>query len=94
MPTLVTQPAQPSQPDTERARHTIERLGQALRRARQAQGLDQQDLADALDVHRSYLVGVENGHTTLALTRLIVALDLVGLELVVRERRPSVGTDE
>lgn len=73
---------------------TTQRLGRALRRARQAQGLDQQDLADALDVHRSYLVGVENGHTTLALSRLIAALDLVGLELVVRERQPSLGAEE
>ena len=83
-----------SDPLAERARPTTDRLGHALRLARKAQGLDQQDLADALDVHRSYLVAVENGRTTLALSRLIVALELVGLELDVRERQPRPGGDE
>jgi transcriptional regulator with XRE-family HTH domain len=82
-----------SDPLAARARPTTERLGRALRQARRAQGLDQQDLADALDVHRSYLVAVESGRTTLALSRLIVALELVGLELDVRERRPTPIAD-
>ena len=38
-----------------------ERVGQNLRRAREALGISQEDLADRAGLHRTYVSGVERG---------------------------------
>lgn len=42
-------------------------VGRNIRRYRQSRGLSQEDLADILGVHRTYLGGVERGERNLTL---------------------------
>jgi len=65
------------------ARRTYERLVRELKRGRASQHLTQQDLADALDVPRPYVVSLESNRPVHQIDRLIKALHLLGLELVV-----------
>jgi transcriptional regulator with XRE-family HTH domain len=48
------------------------------------QGLDQQGLADAAGLHRSYLSDIERGKSTEQTDRLFRVLRRLGLEVVVR----------
>lgn len=68
-------------------------LGEALRRARLAQGLTQEELADIAKLTRPHLVHIEKGKTTERLDQLFRLASLLGLELVVRPRRTHRGTD-
>jgi len=64
------------------ARQTHAGIVRALKRARAEQKLTQQDIADALDVSRPYVVELEATRPVHQLDRLIKALHLVGLDLV------------
>lgn len=69
-------------------------VGLNLRARRQAQGLSQEDFADAIGVHRTYLGDVERGERNISLQRLErIAIEL-GIEarslLSEAARTPSV----
>ena len=69
----------------ERAART--KLGQAVRRERQAKGFSQEALAFACDLHRTYVGSVERGERNLSLdniVRLAAALGLKASELLRR----------
>ena len=57
-------------------------VGRNLRARRQEQGLSQEDFADAIGVHRTYLGDVERGERNLSLQRL----ERIALELGVEAR--------
>ncbi|MEQ1702716.1 MAG: helix-turn-helix transcriptional regulator [Ilumatobacteraceae bacterium] len=63
-------------------------LGNTIRRAREQQGLDQAELAERADVHRTYVSKFENNPPRDTLSRLIRMLQALDLELVVRQRTP------
>lgn len=58
-------------------------LGALIRQARSARGMTQQELAEHLGVHRRYVSALENGHDTIALRRLLLALDVLDLQVQV-----------
>ncbi len=62
-------------------------LGKALASARQARGLTQQELANRMYIHRSYLARMEAGLSTEQVTRTLSVLRELGFELLVVERR-------
>ncbi len=64
-----------------------EALGQAIRHYRMTRGLDQQQLADAAGLHRSYLSDLERGKATEQTARLFRVLRRLGLEVIVRPAR-------
>ena len=62
-------------------------LGQTIRAARAEVGLSQEALADAADVDRSYMGGVERGEHNLSMMRIVricAALNTKPSELFVR----------
>ena len=59
-------------------------LGQAIRHFRDLQGLDQQQLADAAGLNRTYLSDLERGKSTEQTIRLFRVLRRLGLEVVIR----------
>lgn len=59
----------------------VETLGLVLREARLKRGLTQQQIADSLNVHQSYVVELEAGKAVKALDRLLEFTQLVGLTL-------------
>jgi transcriptional regulator with XRE-family HTH domain len=65
----------------------LERLGQAIRRARKDRGIAQEKLALDCEIERSYLGGIERGEvnfTYMKLVRIAKELDLSIAELVTR----------
>jgi HTH-type transcriptional regulator/antitoxin HipB len=65
---------------------TSERIGQAVRKARKHQGLDQQTLALVADVGERSIYRIENGEQTVRLDVLLRVLTALGLQLdVVRQ---------
>jgi transcriptional regulator with XRE-family HTH domain len=61
------------------------RVGQQLRAYRTARGLSQEDFADHLGVHRTYLGGLERGERNLTLKsveRLAARLKIAPLDLL------------
>ena len=63
----------------------LERLGQAIRRARKDRGIAQEKLALDCEIERSYLGGIERGEvnfTYMKLVRIAKELDLPVAELV------------
>jgi HTH-type transcriptional regulator / antitoxin HipB len=62
-------------------------LGEAIAAARQRAGVTQAELADWLQVGRTAVVDLESGMDVRRLRRLMEALDVLGLELVVRPKR-------
>jgi HTH-type transcriptional regulator / antitoxin HipB len=65
---------------------TVRDLSRALRDARTRQGLSQEETSLATGINRTYLSGLESGHETAILKRLLHLIDSLGLELVVRPR--------
>jgi transcriptional regulator with XRE-family HTH domain len=55
-------------------------LGANLRRYRVARGISQEELADEIGVHRTYLGGVERGERNLTLKSVERIADSIGLE--------------
>ena len=65
---------------------TPQDIGQAVRRARKALGLRQDELAAAAGVGLRFLVELERGKPTVQLGRTLQVLDAVGLHVRVAER--------
>ena len=61
-------------------------LGQAVRRQRQASNLRQIDLAGIGNTGNRLIVDVEKGKPTVQLQKVLDLLDLLGLELIVRQK--------
>lgn len=55
-------------------------LGRNLRAYRQARGLSQEAFADVLEVHRTYMGGVERGERNLTLKSVERIADHLGVE--------------
>ena len=71
------------------------RVGDNLRRQRQALGLSQEAFADHVGVHRTYMGGVERGERNLTLRSLERLADLLGvdpLELLSHESTQAPST--
>lgn len=64
-------------------------LGALVRSARQEQGLTQLDLAGTANTGNRFVVDLEKGKPTLQLQKTLDALALLGLEVVIRSRRPG-----
>ena len=78
------------------SRITRAALGTAVRELRTERGLSQEALADAAQVHVTYLSGIERGLRNPSLDKLnalAVALDIATLELLARADS-LVGDDE
>ena len=63
--------------------------GANIRAYRTAKGVSQEELADALGVHRTYMGGVERGERNLTLRSLERLADRMGVDPVDLLRRPS-----
>lgn len=61
-------------------------LGRSIREFRLRRHVSQQELADRVGLHRSYLSELESGATTEALDRIVRTLSALDLEIVIRER--------
>ena len=66
-------------------------VGAAIRQARKAMGLRQDELAAAAGVGLRFLVELERGKPTVQLDRLLAVLAAVGLELSVIPRQTVPG---
>ncbi|WP_298862340.1 helix-turn-helix domain-containing protein [uncultured Microbacterium sp.] len=67
-------------------------LGQVISAVRTQRGLRQEDLADALGVSRTYVAGLESGHSTTQLLRLFRAMRMLGIHLTATvDEVPSDG---
>lgn len=55
-------------------------LGENLRALRRERGLSQEDFADALGVHRTYMGGVERGERNLTLKSVERIADRLGVD--------------
>lgn len=62
-------------------------FGPALSEFRHLAGVRQADLAERLDLHRTYLSALENGRSNPAMRALMRAYRELGLEVVVRPAR-------
>lgn len=61
--------------------HAPADFGRALRQARLARGLSQEQLADALALPQSTVSEIENGKSTIYLRRLLTLARATGLQL-------------
>ena len=66
-------------------------VGHAIRRFREARGLDQSALAEMADVHRTYVSKIENDTPADTLGRLMRMLRALDLELVIRPSEAPGG---
>ncbi|MHB1782747.1 MAG: helix-turn-helix domain-containing protein [Acidimicrobiales bacterium] len=73
-----------------RATNTTE-LGRTLARVRKTTGLGQEEMAERVGVHRSYLSRMENGLSTEQIQRLFAILRESGYEIVLRPRAKRDG---
>jgi transcriptional regulator with XRE-family HTH domain len=55
-------------------------LGRNLRRLRESQGMSQEDFADKLGYHRTYLGGIERGERNLTLRSVERIASLTGMD--------------
>lgn len=62
-------------------------FGPALSEFRHLAGIRQQDLAERLEMQRTYLSALENGRSNTAMRSLMRAFRELGLEVVVRPAR-------
>jgi transcriptional regulator with XRE-family HTH domain len=73
----------------------INEIGQLLKTARRKAGVTQAELADPLGMSRATISSLESGRCEeIGVTKLAALLDLVGLELTVRERRARPTIDD
>ena len=71
-------------------------IGDAIRVAREARGLSQEDLAEANAYDRFYLTRLEAGRSTVYITRLLRTLKSLGITLSITfdDGRPDGGKRE
>ena len=55
-------------------------VGQNLRAYRRARGINQEDFADRLGLHRTYLGDIERGERNLSLQKVELVAEVLGLE--------------
>lgn len=55
-------------------------VGENLRAYRRARGINQEDFADRLGLHRTYLGDIERGERNLSLQKVEIFAELLGLE--------------
>ena len=67
-------------------------IGEAVRRARKAMGLRQDEFAAAAGVGLRFVVELERGKPTVQLGRVLAVLAAAGLELQLVERRRDGAT--
>lgn len=79
------------QNSTEVVIHGPAQIGQTIRRFREARGIDQSELAELADLHRTYVSKAENATPTDTLGRLMRMLGALDLELVIRPRAGAPG---
>ena len=58
-------------------------FGAVIKAARESRGLRQDELADELDITRQYLQDLENGRPNLYITRLLRAMNSLGVTISV-----------
>ena len=56
----------------------FERIGRNIFKMRKEQGLSQEDLAGIMEIERSYLSEMENGHANFSITVLMKLSDALG----------------
>ena len=78
--------------DTEYLIRGPQSFGMALREFRIRRGITQAELAEMLELHRSYLSALERGATTSAIRNLVIACRALDLEIVIRPQGRSGGT--
>ena len=66
--------------------HSSHALGNTIRRRRLDLGLSQRELADRVGVSRKWIIDVEHGKPTIALSHLLRLLDALDLDLHVALR--------
>ena len=72
---------------------TSNQVGEILRSRRKARSLPQKDLAAKLSISQERLSRLEADPGTLTLDRLIAVVNLLGLELVIRDKPKALSTD-
>lgn len=80
-------------PDREHCNMTIEEIGTAVRQARLAQGLRQDQLAAAAGVGLRFLVELERGKPTVRLDKVLAVLSALGCRLDVTPPPVPAGSD-
>lgn len=73
---------------------TASELGAAIRKARKAMGLRQDELAAAAGVGLRFLVEVERGKPSVQLGRVLQVLDALGLDILVLPRSGTAAPVE
>ena len=71
--------------------HKIESAGDVaalIHQTRQAAGMTQQDLADLVGTTRQWVIRLEQGRRSPAMSTVLVALSVLGLELVAQHDLP------
>lgn len=63
-------------------------FGLAVQEFRVRAGMTQEELAERLGLHRSYLSALENGQSTKAMRACMRAFRELGVEVIVRPRTP------
>jgi len=66
-------------------------LGQTIRRVRELRGINQAELAELTDLHRTYVSKIENDTPADTLGRLLRIIRALGLELVIRPAESGDG---
>ncbi len=61
---------------------TTEDIGQAVRRARKEQGLNQEDLAGLTGVSRRFIVELEGGKATAQIGKSLHVISMLGVSLL------------
>lgn len=57
-------------------------VGSAVRETRQAAAVTQRELADLVGTTRQWIIRLERGHHSLTMSTVLVALSVLGLEMV------------
>jgi HTH-type transcriptional regulator/antitoxin HipB len=65
---------------------TPRQVGEIIRRRRKSRGMPQRELAAKLGISQGRLSALESDPTNLSLSRLIAIANLLGLELVLKDR--------
>lgn len=71
----------------------LRRIGRNIRQLRKADGLSQIDLAVAVDIDRSYLSEIENGHRNPTLMLLQNIATILGVQLEDLLKQPITPAD-